>query len=194
MSAWYWMFLVVAAAAVAEAQETTDSPYTLSDFSGVRNPTKENKLPDLGNPKVIKALGCSVCRGVVSDFREIALKRLARLGKKRLSELDVAEITDGFCERVAKEYNLMTLDNMPQFKDAEKRSEHGYWVSQFFENRCSELLDQREQEFITYFKEEPDQFLARICNDCDWKYNPGVPPPELPKPVPSSQESSTPDL
>uniref|UniRef100_A0A7S1MJ50 DUF3456 domain-containing protein n=1 Tax=Neobodo designis TaxID=312471 RepID=A0A7S1MJ50_NEODS len=185
------VFTLAVMCAAVWAQEESDSPYTLSDFSGIKNPTNEKKLPDLAKPGVRKQLTCSVCRAVVGDFREAMLerqqhreeiaaaeeaKRIANGGapskkrkRVRVTELDVAEVTDGFCQRVAKEYNLMTLDNKPGFKDGERRSDHGYWVSQFFELRCSELLEQREEEMVRYFAEVPDQFLARICNDCKWK-------------------------
>lgn len=176
------------------SEDEPPSPYSLSDFSGVKNPTNEKKLPDLGNAAVRKQLTCSVCRAVVGDFREILSERLeerrkvvfaeekaqvaggakptphkALARKARVTELDVAEVTDGFCQRVAKEYNLMTLDNKPDFKNGERRADHGYWVSQFFELRCSELLDEKEEEMVKHFREAPDQFLARICNQCKWK-------------------------
>jgi hypothetical protein len=159
---------------LVSAQEKTDSPYTLADFSGIQAPTKENKLPDLNNPAVRKQLGCSVCRGVVFEVRDQLMERWTKRKdgpKPRLTELDIAEVTDGFCERAAKDYNLMTLDNQPNFKEGERRSEMGYWVSQFFELRCSEILEHREGDMLKHFREQPDQFLARICNDCNWKMN-----------------------
>jgi hypothetical protein len=187
------VIFVAVSASTAAAQEDSNSPYTLADFSGIQEPTQEKKLADLSKPGVRKQLGCSVCRAVVGDFREVMSdrleerrviaaaaeeKRVANGGAPvpshkrkpvRVTELDVAEVTDGFCQRVAKEYNLMTLDNQPGFQDGERRSDHGYWVSQFFEMRCSELLEAREEEMVRHFREAPDQFLARICNDCKWK-------------------------
>lgn len=160
---------------VVRSQESTESPYTLSDFSGIKNPTKENKLPDLSKSGVQKQLTCSVCRAVAGDIRELFMERLDKKEtpkngkKKRLSDLDIAEVTDGFCERLAKEYSMMTLDNQPDFKEGERTWDKGYWVSQFFELRCSEILEKKEEEMLKHFTEYPDQFLSRICNDCVWK-------------------------
>lgn len=160
---------------LAAAQEESDSPYSLADFSGIKNPTKENKLPDLGSPAVRKQLGCSVCRAVVGDIRDQFMGLLKKKDqpekakRRRLSELDIATVTDGFCERLSKEFNLVALDNIPDFAEKDRRYDKGYWVSQFFELRCSELLDAREDEMVKHFQEHPDQFLQRICNECTWK-------------------------
>ena len=139
-----------------------------------RQVTKQNKLPDLGDPKARHGMACSVCRGVVGEVHQI-LNNLAKKGPKgRPREMDVAEAFDGICPRLAGEFSLMTLDNQMDFSEEEKKNHKGYYVRTFFENRCGALFDEREDDMVKYFREHPDQFLTRICTGCEFgkRYDP----------------------
>lgn len=143
-------------------------------------PKKENVLPDLSDPSVRKQLQCSVCNAVSNEIRTAFMERVLKKdppakkksgkpSKPKLSDLDVAEVLDGFCERVGKEYGMMDLRTQPDWKKEDKDAHKGYWITSFFVNHCSEVVSEMEETMIKHFREHPDQFLHRICPLCKWK-------------------------
>eukprot|EP00759_Apiculatamorpha_spiralis_P034716 PhF_6_TR35756/c0_g1_i1/m.51942 len=134
------------------------------DFIKKAGKIKEAGLPNIQNPAVYKQLQCSACRSVTRELHTILNKQFSN---RKIGEIAIAEITDGFCERLADEFG-MYQPNRPHLDlpDEEKRPDKGYWVNAFFIARCSETLDKFEDYLFREYKKHETEYMMTACPDC----------------------------
>eukprot|EP00760_Papus_ankaliazontas_P013511 PhM_4_TR15780/c0_g1_i1/m.100737 len=159
------LLLLVCTVYTVSANNKKAKPLTADVFGrekSVKQPLPPG-LPDLDNPEVYRQLKCSVCRSVGKSIREELRNQFPKPNTKP-SEMQIAVMTDGLCEKLAALHGIYQPERLPnQTPDEEKSPDKGYWVNAYFINACSEVLDEHEDHLMEKFRDDETLYLMAAC-------------------------------